>query len=115
VLLQQRADFEVDVEKLEKLIASLGAHKETLAKKITERETDLAAKRKEMGLLEKVRGLGSDCRCRRRGARNGQIRVPVLLTALIFGGRCQESEGIRKRVQAQSISKEDIIRMNTDR
>ena len=67
VLQQRRADFEADVEKLDKLIVSLGTHKETLAKKIAEREADLASKREEMGLLEKVcRGGGCSYAPQRR-------------------------------------------------
>eukprot|EP00873_Tetraselmis_striata_P007768 jgi/Tetstr1/428032/TSEL_001816.t1 len=51
--LQRREDFLGDIAKFEKLIDTLAQHKGSLAKKIAEREADLASKRKEVALLGK--------------------------------------------------------------
>lgn len=58
LMLRQRDDLTADIDKLEKLKANLQQHKGTLVKKIAQREADLAAKRQEMGLLEKVQCTG---------------------------------------------------------
>lgn len=54
MLSKQQDDLQSDIDKLSKLLVSLKQHKQTMQKKIAEREADLEAKKQEMSLLQKV-------------------------------------------------------------